>query len=850
MTPMMQQYSVLKNQYQDFLLFYRMGDFYELFNDDAISASQVLNITLTQRRSSKEQTGVPMCGVPFHAAEGYIAKLLTNGFKVALCEQTETPEQAKKAGRKLVNREVVRLYTSGTLTEDSMLPEKQHNYLAAIHTLGGEMALGWLELSTGEFATTTITKNTITAELGRLNPSEIIAQDDFVATYGKELSSWQDKITSPFSNLFDSRNSTNTLKKHLSVNTLDGFGFQNRAQMVVCGALIDYIDQTQKTSPEALLTPRIMVDNSYMHIDPATRSNLELTETLRGAKKGSLLHSVDKTTTAAGARMLSSWLTAPLTNLNAINKRHNGIAAFIDNPEIRNNLRDALKHIPDLNRALARITLNRGGPRDLAAIKQGLQKLPDFISYLEKIKSVEIIADITKGLDNHHNLATLLEKALADNDLPLLARDGGFIRDGYCPELDKHRSLNNNGLNLLQTLERQEAENIGISSLKIRYNKVWGYYVEVTKAHADKIPSHYIHRQTTTQCQRFTTPELIEIEKDLSSAGVRAAERELEIYNELTTAISNWHAPLLLCADSLAKLDVLTAGAKLATTHNYTRPKMTDSRCFTITAGRHPVVETTVDTFIPNNCELSNNALWLLTGPNMAGKSTFLRQNALITILAHTGFYVPAKEATIGLVDRVFTRIGAADDLARGQSTFMVEMVETANILNNATDKSLVILDEIGRGTATYDGLSIAWACVEHLAQQSHCRTLFATHYHELTQLADNIKSITCHHVAVREWNNDIVFLHEVKAGTSPRSYGIHVGKLAGLPTSVTMRAEQVLAGLEDNPTTSQQIPLFNTTPITTETTSKLPAFIEGINPDALTPKEALNIIYEIKELN
>lgn len=854
-TPMMQQYSKLKSRHEGFLLFYRMGDFYELFSDDALTAAAVLNITLTQRRSSKDVEGIPMCGVPFHAAEGYIAKLLEHGHKVALCEQIETPEEAKQRGgyKALVRRDVVRLYTGGTLTEDSMLPEKTHNYLAAICAVGADVALGWLEISSGEFAVTTVTPQTLNAELARLNPRELLIDENFAETT-PELQNWQAIFSHPFTNIFEGRAAENTLKDHLKVSTLEGFGFQTPAEVAVCGGLVTYLHQTQKTNTAALLPPRVLLANSHMHLDPATRTNLEVTETLRGSRKGSLLHALDRTVTSAGARLLTTWLTAPLTHKEKIAHRQDAIALFVDAKDLRHDIRSHLKTTPDLSRALSRLGLGRGGPRDLAAIRQALNTLPALLAVLEKLPSLPtLLQTLRTHLEGFERLQTLLDSALATHDLPLLARDGGFIQAGYDSALDKLRNLNNNSLETLQLMERTEAEALGVSSLKIKYNKVWGYFIELTKTHAEKAPAHYIHRQTTTQQQRFTTPALVELEKELSSAEARAQEKELALFAELVEKTCAEATPLLNAAEALATLDVLTACAELAATRGHTRPTLTTDRTFNIQKGRHPVVEAAVETFIANDCDLSGDALWLLTGPNMAGKSTFLRQNALITLMAHAGLFVPAEQATIGIVDRVFTRVGAADDLARGQSTFMVEMVETAAILNNATDRSLVILDEIGRGTATYDGLSIAWACVEYLSRNIKCRTLFATHYHELTQLADRTPNIHCYHVAVKEWENDIVFLHQVQQGASPRSYGVHVGRLAGLPAVVTTRAEVILQQLEAKPAAApippQQMPLFDV-----QAQKKAPSAAEVLlaemNPDTLSPKQALDLLYTLKELN
>ena len=862
-TPMMQQYDKIKRQHNGFLLFYRMGDFYELFADDALVASSVLNITLTKRRTSKEEDGIPMCGVPYHAAESYIGKLIKNGHKVALCEQTEDPTQAKKArgSKALVNREVVRLYTEGTLTEESMLPEKSANNLVAVHCVDGKIALGWLDLASGIFEVSATDEKSLAAELGRLDPKELLIPEESPLNSNEALRPYKDTLTHPFGDIFSPRQAERSLKQHLGVNTLDGFGFESEAQIAVCGALVGYIGQTQKTEKATLPRPQVVRAQNTMHLDPATRINLELTHTLQGRRKGSLLHALDNTTTAAGARMLEVWLTAPLTNIAEISARQDAIQTLLENTPVRQELRQNLKSLPDISRALTRLTFNRGGPRDMAAIRQGLRLLPEVLLQLEHLPSTSLLEIIKQSLTGHEALLNQLNAALTDGDMPMLARDGNFIAQGYCPELDAYRHTSNNALTLLQQLERREAEALGISSLKVRFNKVWGYYIEITKAHTDKVPERYIHRQTTTQNQRFTTPDLIEVEQNVASAGSRAGEQELALYEALRQTICTHAQSIISTAHALAMLDVLCAGAELAQKEHLVRPKLTPDTCFNIEGGRHSVVEKTVETFIANDCPLVTNAtanskaphaLWLVTGPNMAGKSTFLRQNALLAIVAHAGFYVPAQKAEIGVIDRIFTRVGAADDLARGQSTFMVEMVETANILNNATNRSLVILDEVGRGTATYDGLSIAWACVEHLVQKTQCRALFATHYHELTTLEQTFPTVHNYHVAVKEWEEDIVFLHEVSPGASPRSYGIHVGRLAGLPPSVTARANNILTQLEQKPTAAQntQMPLFdvNQTPQNPET--PLLDVLAEINPDTLTPIKALEAIYQLKDLS
>ena len=865
-TPMMQQYQSVKAQHPGCLLFYRMGDFYELFGDDALKAASVLDITLTQRRTSKDQDGIPMCGVPFHAAEGYIAKLLAQGFKVALCEQTEDPAEAraKRGSKALVNREVVRVYTSGTITEDSMLPADRNNFLCALADVGGQPALAWLDLSTGEFATSATSQNTLAADLTRLNPTELLTTAAVAETYANTLKPWAGTLTEITPRMADPNWAEKRLLKACRLGSVDGIGFTHQAQQAACGAVLAYVEQTQVSQQATVRTPRVQPSHQHMYLDAATRQNLELTQTLRGQRQGSLLHAIDETVTNAGKRLLTQWLSAPLCNLNHITQRQNSLAALLDASTPRTTLRDLLKQTTDLGRALSRLSLGRGGPRDLASLRQSLGLLPEMVQSLGKLSATNtLLPGLAKNLSGFEGLYATLHQALKDDDLPLLARDGHFIRPGFDADLDRFRTLSRDGTHLLQQLEQQEIQATGISTLKVRYNKVWGYYLELTKTHAAKVPDRWVHRQTTTSTQRFSTPELMAIERDLTSADANALNREEALFRQLVDAVEAEAPRLLAAAEALATLDVLAAAATLAEKRRYARPTLTDDRTFTITAGRHPVVEQMVETFIPNGCDLSGGQLWLLTGPNMAGKSTFLRQNALIALMAHAGFYVPAESATLGLVDRIFTRIGAADDLARGQSTFMVEMVETAHILNNATDKSLVILDEIGRGTATFDGLSIAWACVEYLTTHSKARTLFATHYHELTTLPEKHPTIANHHVAVKEWQHDIVFLHEVQTGPSPRSYGIHVGRLAGLPEAVTQRAEALLSLLESEKDTrdklaaAQQLSFFQPvavaqkqpTPQPTGLGQNLMARLDDLDPNTLTPRQALDVLYELKEL-
>lgn len=873
-TPMMAQYHVIKAAHPDCLLFYRMGDFYELFFDDAVIASQILDITLT-KRGKTDGTNIPMCGVPFHSYEPYLAKLIRAGHKVAVSEQTETPDQAKARAKRegrptskiLVNREVVRIVTQGTLTEDNLLDARENNYIAALASIAGQYGLAWLEMSTGAFTVQTIETNTLLAALERIDAREILIPDALVQD--EDLFSifapYQARITPLSNSLFDSQNAQKRLESIFDVGTLDAFGAFSRAEISAAGTLIDYIERTQKGKLPHLMRPTQVGQNTTMEIDAATRRNLELNRTLQGDRKGSLLAIIDRTVTGAGARMLHARLSAPLTDIDAITARQNEIQCLINNPDLRNAITDKLKSIPDMERALARLSVDRGGPRDLGALRDGLFAAENIHVILGTLKNTAL-ENITNALQQSPTLQTLadtLRNALKA-DLPFLDRDGGFIADGYNAKLDELRGLKENSKRHIASLQADYRTLTGIETLKVSYNNVLGYFIDVTARHADKLMiskedtsnnNPFIHRQTLANNVRFTTPDLSELERDLSSAGDKALALEQEIFITLVRDINKNAEEIGRIANALAALDVTSSFTNLAIDNNYTRPVMDTSLTFKIEGGRHPVVEAALQKqskdFVPNNSNLSEKQrLWLLTGPNMAGKSTYLRQNALITILAQIGSYVPATSAHIGVVDKLFSRVGAADDLARGQSTFMVEMVETAIILNQATERSLVILDEIGRGTATFDGLSIAWACVEQLHEVNKSRALFATHYHELTDLKDKLKSLRCYSLQVKEWEGDIIFTHHVTEGSADKSYGIHVAKLAGLPASVIDRAKSVLDSLtSDTPTSrvSADLPLFTAQTPTPPQKSALEQALKDIDPDSLSPREALDALYKLK---
>jgi DNA mismatch repair protein MutS len=862
-TPAMQQYLASKAEHPDCLLFYRMGDFYELFFDDAVKASSILGIALT-KRGRHEGQDIPMCGVPVHSSDGYLETLIASGCKVAICEQMEEAAEAKKRGAKsVVRREVVRIVTPGTITEDTLLDARSSSYLCALARVGGEYALAWLDLSTGEFQRSMTPLAQLPADLARLAPREIVISVELAGELiaHEFWQEWKDKATLQPSVLFDSQKAERRLKEYYRLAGLDAMGEMTRADIAACGALVEYALLTQKGVMPRLDLPRPQSAGAVMVIDPATRRNLELTATLGGERKGSLLSVIDRTITNAGARLLASYMAAPLTLPRAIEERLNQVSYFVDNISMRGHLRALFKICPDLERALSRICLDRGGPRDLLAVMAGLEAAGRIRRDLTAAGALPLELTAHAGaLGNHDTLVATLKNALKE-DSGMLARDGNFIRDGYSPPLDEFRTLRDESKRLIAGLEARYSQETGIASLKIRYNNVLGYYAEITALHQKKITENFIHRQSLANALRYTTTELGELERRIAEAADRALKLELELFASLVISVKEQAAGIADAAHAIAALDVASALAELAVEKRYARPRVDDSVGFDIKGGRHPVVEaglekTGAGAFIGNDCDLNESQrLWLLTGPNMAGKSTFLRQNALIAIMAQVGSFVPAEAAHIGVVDKLFSRVGAADDLARGRSTFMVEMIETATILTQATSRSLVILDEIGRGTATFDGLSIAWAVVEHLHDNVKCRALFATHYHEMTALNATLKALSCRTMKVKEWKGEVVFLHEVAAGAADRSYGIHVAKLAGLPEAVISRAQHVLKVLEETQgervaaKLTNDLPLFNQLrPAPVAQPSRLETLLAGIHPDSLTPKEALEWIYKLKD--
>ena len=865
----MAQYLEIKEANPGCLLFFRMGDFFELFFDDAVAAAQALDIALT-KRGRHDGADIPMCGVPVHTAETYLARLIRAGFKVAICDQIEDPAEARRRGGKgPVRRAVTRVVTAGTLTEEGLLDARRHNYLAGIAEAGGEIGLAWLDLSTGAFALAPTSETALAADLARLIPGEILVPERLLTRPAlfEVLAEWKPTLTPLPNPRFESEAARRRLQEFYGVGALDGFGGFGRAELAAAGALVDYVGLTQQGRAPHLEPPRQIMPASVMQIDAATRRNLELVTTLAGERKGSLLATIDHTVTGAGARLLADHLAAPLTEPAAIAERLDAVEFFVDRPELRETLRERLKGCPDIERGLTRLSLGRGGPRDLAALCKSLGETATLRGILAEpglVPLPERLAAAQQGLGEHGVLVERLGRAL-DAELPLFARDGGFIAPGYSDELDEWRGLRDESRRMIAALQARYAGETAIGALKIRHNNVIGYYIEVSANHAGKLGPEFIHRQTMAGAQRYTTAELADLETKIASAAERALALELRLYEDLVGEVMARHAEIAAAAAALATLDLSAALAELAAEALWVRPIVDETTAFEIVGGRHPTVEAALaasgngGTFVANDCVLGDDRIWLVTGPNMAGKSTFLRQNALIAILAQMGSYVPACSARIGIVDRLFSRVGAADDLARGRSTFMVEMVETAAILNQAGPRSFVILDEIGRGTATFDGLSIAWATLEHLHEVNRCRTLFATHYHELTALAAKLPSLACHAMRVKEWKGDVVFLHEVGPGTADRSYGIHVAKLAGLPKSVTARAEEVLSVLEKGEQggalarLADDLPLFSAARRRAEPAppqeSAAEALLRDTRPDELTPREALDLIYRLKAL-
>jgi DNA mismatch repair protein MutS len=852
-TPMMAQYLALKAEAPDCLLFYRMGDFFELFFDDAKLAAACLDIALTTR-GEHEGEPIPMCGVPIHAAESYLARLIRGGFRVAIAEQTESPAEAKKRGSKsVVNRAIVRVVTAGTLTEEALLDSRAANWLVAVARVGERCGLAAADISTGRFELGSIAPAALDAELARLAAAEIIAPEPIA---GVEVQ--------PRRAGFDSAAAEKRLKERFGVATLDGYGSFDRAALCAAGGLLAYLDEVARDSLPFLRPPLARATGDHMMIDAATRESLELTVSTSGGRTGTLLAAVDRTVTGAGARLLAADLGAPLLDRSAIEARLDLVSLFERDAGARDMLRRQLKALPDIGRALGRIVARRGCPRDLGQLRDGLTEARRLHARLAALpEPPKLLETLLPALTGHGDLVDLLSRALVPSP-PIEAAQGGYIAEGYDAALDDLRSLGGEGRRAIAALEARYRQQTGIAALKIRHNGVLGFHIEVPARNADKLmsaESGFTHRQTLAGVVRFNAPDLHEQAIRVGQAGAHALAAETAHLEELIAETLKRAEPIAAAADALARLDVAAALAERAAEGGWCRPRFASHNCFDIEGGRHPVVEDAVRAgggrFVANDCRLAEEErLWLVTGPNMGGKSTFLRQNALIAVLAQAGAFVPAAKAKLGLVDRLFSRVGASDNLARGRSTFMVEMVETAAILSQATERSFVILDEVGRGTSTYDGLAIAWAVVEAIHDRNRCRCLFATHYHELTRLAERLDALSLHHVRAREWKGDLVLLHELARGPADRSYGLAVAKLAGLPTPVVARARSVLAKLEIGRAATggvaaglDDLPLFAAAAQEEPEPDPLEAALAEVDADALSPREALEFVYRLKRL-
>ena len=795
-TPMMKQYLEAKQACPDALLLFRMGDFYEMFFEDAKTAARLVNLALTSRE--KGENAVPMAGFPHHQLESYLAKLIGLGMRVAVCEQVEDPKKAVG----IVRREVTRVVTPGTVIDDSLLDPRESNYLAAV-TPGDPTGLAWVELSTGRFVAAGFPRRQLADQLARIAPAECLVAEDSEPLPSQITSAMM--VTRRPAWAFALPTARDSLAKHFGTAGLEGFGFvetnEDNQAIRAAGAILDYLNETQKTSPAHIDRLIPYRSTSALEIDQASRRSLEITRTIReGRRDGSLLAVLDQTITAMGSRLLADWVANPLTDVAAIDARLDAVAEVVGDVRLAAELRESLRRVYDLERLLARITAGRASPRDLNFLGRTLRTLPGLKAKLAE-RSSRLLCDLERQIDLCVELRSQFDAALVD-DCPLSSRDGGFIRDGFSPALDALRDLMRGGKQWIANYQAKETERTGIPNLKVGFNKVFGYYLEVTNTHQGKVPDDYIRKQTVKNAERYITPELKEYEEKVLTAEEKSQELEYELFIQLRDAVALARRQVRVTATALAELDALVSLAELARARNYCRPRVVAEPVLTILDGRHPVLDAMEPqgTFVPNDAQLGGEtaAILLITGPNMAGKSTYIRQVALITLMAQIGSFVPAREAVVGVADRIFARVGASDELTRGQSTFMVEMTETARILNTATAQSLVILDEIGRGTSTYDGISLAWSVAEHLHDRIGCRTLFATHYHELTDLAQSLARVKNLNVAVREWQDEVVFLHKIVEGAADKSYGIHVARLAGVPREVIERSKDILAQLEE----------------------------------------------------
>jgi len=880
LTPMMSQFMSIKAQAGDeALLFYRMGDFYELFFDDAVRASAALDIALT-KRGKYAGKDIPMCGVPVHASETYLQRLIKKGFRVAVCEQTEDPKEAKKRGSKsVVRREIVRLVTPGTLTEDNLLDARGRNLIVALSkSLSGDYALAWADISDGLFELCALPMSRLAGEVAALTPRELLLPErlyqdpDFMQSLPLDGIA----LTPQPNSKFDARSGERRLKARFDIGSLDGLGDFSRAEISAAGALLDYLELTQAGSPVQLSAPKQAQTAGFLAIDSATRASLEIDRTQKGTRKGSLLSVIDRTVTGAGAREFADRLNRPLVDLQAIKSRQDAVSFFMSEEDIRRTLRGHLRACGDMGRAVSRIALERGGPRDLRVICDTLAQCEIINSVFAQNPHMKLADNVAHMLDrislsDKPDLAALrrdIDKAFTA-DVPMLARDGGFVAQGWQPEIDQLKQLRDDSRRIVAGLQAGYARDADVPTLKIKHNNVLGYFIEVSPKYADimlsKGPdSPYIHRQTLVSSVRFTTTELADLDSKISGAADKVLALEQDVFAKFTARAGELSEPIREAARALANLDVQAAWALWAEDAGAVRPDMREDCVFHIEGGRHPVVQDALVKsgeagFTPNDCHLDADIkdaarLTLITGPNMAGKSTYLRQNALMFILAQAGGYVPAQSASIGVADRLFSRVGASDDLSKGRSTFMTEMIETAAILNQSTQRSFVILDEIGRGTSTFDGLSIAWATAEHLHAVNKCRALFATHYHELTDLIEALDGAQNASLRAKEWNGDLVFLHDVKPGAADKSYGIQVAKLAGLPPAAVNRAHEVLGKLECEAKSTQPsiqaLPLFSAQANTASASpapSEVEMALQQLDVDSLSPRDALDLLYDLR---
>jgi DNA mismatch repair protein MutS len=861
LTPAMKQYDSFKKKYPDCIMFFRMGDFYETFYKDAQICSQVCGLTLTSR--NKGENPVPLAGMPFHAVDGYLKKMIKAGYKVAVCEQIENPKLAQG----VVKRDVIRIITPGTLTDDILLEEKQDNFLCAVSLNAKTAAISWVDISTGHFFARIVPEHSVVDEILRISPAECILPETRGELFGAEVKKLAAQIEQTGNTAvtirpawyFEPYDAYKRLLDHFGTKTLEGFGIKDANPVISpAGAIIEYLKETQKTALGHISGIKLVEQKRFLQIDQVTLRSLEVLSTIRGgSSRGSLIESIDQTLTGMGGRMFRYWLCMPLCDVGSIELRQDAVEELIEKRAELEKIRGILKNFADLERIVARITTLRASPRDLLALSQSLKRAEP-LKQLLSVFAADNLVKLAQKCDCLPELSQVLEAAI-EPDCPNHLRDGGVIKAGYNCELDELRNISKDARTWLAQYQQKEIQRTGITNLKVGFNQVFGYYIEITNSYADRVPADYVRKQTIKNAERYITDELKKYEEKILTAGEKSLELEQRLFEQLRAQCAGFISRIQALAEVVATSDCLSTLAHLAAVRNYTRPQITSGTELKIGDGRHPVLaETLGSEFVPNDVELGEGSgdVMIITGPNMSGKSTYIRQMALLVLLAQTGSFIPAKQATIGLVDRIFTRVGASDELVRGQSTFMVEMTETANIINNATEKSLVILDEVGRGTSTYDGLSLAWAITEHIANKVKCRTLFATHYHELTALAELLVNVKNCNVAVREWMDEVVFLHKIVPGGTDKSYGIHVAKLAGIPKSILERSKEILAELENTfqkeasgeKLTKQRTKEPDGAPLFDQKEKDVLEKLKGLDVNNLTPIQAINLLNEIKD--